>query len=115
VRRVETRSLTDLVRFAPDGPNSETVFETAHLWSQLVCLDRNQHLGPISDPDSDGLFTVVAGEVVVQLNRRRRRLGQWDTVLVPAGDEITVTNASADPAVVLVVAAPPPTPRPVSG
>jgi hypothetical protein len=35
---------------------------------------------------------------------------QWDSLLVPAGSELTLKNASPDPAVVLLVAAPPPTP-----
>jgi quercetin dioxygenase-like cupin family protein len=109
---METRDLTDLVHFFPDRPRAETLFETDRLWSQLVCLDRGQALGPITDRSADGLFTVVAGEVVIQVSRSRKRLRQWATVLVPAGDEVTVTNASADPAVVLIVAAPPPARRP---
>lgn len=112
---METRDLTDLVDFSPDGPLTQPLLESERLWSQVACLDRNQQIGPIADPDSDGLFTVVAGQVVVQVGRRRKRVSQWGTVLVPAGAEVTVTNASADPAVVLIVAAPPPMDRPVSG
>jgi hypothetical protein len=33
---------------------------------------------------------------------------------VPAGVALTIRNASVEPAVVLLVAAPPPTPRPIS-
>jgi redox-sensitive bicupin YhaK (pirin superfamily) len=108
---METRSLRALVGFTPEGPATHDVFETGNLWSQLVCLERNQHLGPMGDPDSDAMFLVVAGEVVVQVGRRRKRLDQWETALASAGDEVTVTNASVDPAVVLVVAAPPPPPN----
>jgi hypothetical protein len=42
------------------------------------------------------------------VDRKRKRLKQWGTVLVPAGAELVVTNASYDPAVVLLVTAPPP-------
>jgi mannose-6-phosphate isomerase-like protein (cupin superfamily) len=112
---MESRDLTDLVDFSADGPTRHTVFESPRLWSQLICLERNHHVGPISDDDSDAIFTVVAGRVVVQVDRRRKRLGQWGAALVPAGSEVTVTNAGGDPAVVLVVAAPPPIPRQVSG
>jgi hypothetical protein len=35
---------------------------------------------------------------------------QWESLLVPAGTELTLKNASEDPAVVLMIAAPPPTP-----
>jgi mannose-6-phosphate isomerase-like protein (cupin superfamily) len=112
---VETRDLAELVGFSPDGPTRQTVFESDRLWSQLVCLEQGQQVGPITDESSDGVFAVVAGRVVIQVNRRRKRLGQWGCALVPAGSEVTVTNAGGDPAVILVVTAPPPTPRATSG
>jgi mannose-6-phosphate isomerase-like protein (cupin superfamily) len=91
------------------------VFDTARLWAEVLCFERSQRVGPVMDPDSDALFTVAAGEAVVQVDTRRKRVAQWDTVLVPAGSEVTVTNASADPLVMFLVAAPPPVPRTVSG
>jgi hypothetical protein len=86
------------------------VFETGRLWSQLICLERAQRVGPIGDPASDALFVVVAGEVVIQVDRGRKRVRQWSAVLAPAGGEVTISNASVEPAVVLVTAAPPPGP-----
>ncbi len=109
---METVDLRDLVHFDPDGALTHDVLESPHLWSQLVCLERNQQHGPVSDPGSDALFVVVAGEVVLQAGKSRKRLRQWGSGLAPAGTEVTVTNASVDPAVVLVVAAPPPPPTP---
>jgi len=111
---VDARDLRDLVRFDEDGPHHEELFESDHLWSEVVCLDRNQSLGTIEDHDSDALVLVVSGRVVVQLNRGRKRLAQWEATLVPAGSELTLTNATGDPAVVLLVAAPPPPKRAVS-
>jgi mannose-6-phosphate isomerase-like protein (cupin superfamily) len=112
---VEHLNLKNLVRFSPDGIQRETVFETDRLWSQIVCFDRTQALGPVTDMDSDALFLIVAGEAAVQVDGRRKRLGQWGTVLVPAGAAVTVTNASTEPLVVLVVASPPPVPHAVDG
>lgn len=105
---METKDLRDLVTFEEDRPRHEALFESEHLWSEVVCLDRNQSIGAVSDPDSDALVLVVTGKVVVQVDRGRKRLEQWETSLVPAGSELTVTNATGDPAVVLLVAAPPP-------
>lgn len=102
------------MRFDEDGPHHEPLFESEHLWSEVVCLERNQALGTISDRDSDALVLVVSGRVVVQVERRRKRLEQWETALVPAGAELTVTNATGDPAVVMLVAAPPPPKRAVT-
>jgi hypothetical protein len=111
---VDVRDLRAPVHFDEDGPRHTPLFETERLWSELVCLERNQGFGPISDPDSDGLVLVITGDVVVQVGRGRKRRGQWEAALVPAGSQLTVTNATADPAVVLVVAAPPPPKRAVT-
>jgi glyoxylate utilization-related uncharacterized protein len=111
---VDARDLRDLVRFGEDGPRHEPLFESEHLWSELVCLETNQAVGTISDPDSDALALIVTGRVVVQVDRRRKRLGQWEAAFVPAGAELTITNATGEPAVVLLVAAPPPPERAVT-
>ncbi len=114
LRSVEARDLRDLVHFDEDGPHHATLFETDRLWSEVVCLDRNQSLGPISDRGSDAVVVVVTGRVVVQVGRSRKRREQWETALVPAASELSITNASPDPAVVLIVTAPPP-PAPTAG
>ena len=111
---VENRNLKRFVHFSPQGVTRETVFDTERLWTQLLCFDRNQVVGPVVDDDSDAVFTIVAGEAVFVVDGRRKRMEQWGTVLVPAGSQVTLTNASADPLVVLVVAAPPPVRRPLS-
>jgi mannose-6-phosphate isomerase-like protein (cupin superfamily) len=108
---VESRTLTRLVHFSPDGVRRETVFETEHLWSQILCFEQNQSLGPVMDPQADAMFTIVAGEAAFQVEGDRKRMKQWGSVLVPAGSEVTITNASVDPLVLLLVAAPPPEPR----
>jgi mannose-6-phosphate isomerase-like protein (cupin superfamily) len=104
-----------MVHFSPDGVRRETVFETERLWSQVLCFDRNQSLGPMTDLEADAMFTIVAGEAVFLVDGDRRRMKQWETVLVPAGTEVSVSNASSEPLVLLLVAAPPPVPRAVSG
>lgn len=110
---MKSENLRDFVHFSPDQVTRTTVFETGRVWSEVVCLDRNQRIGPVKDLDSDALFTILAGEAVFQVDGRRSRLDQWGTVLVPAGAELTVKNASIDPLVLFVVAAPPPVPRPI--
>ena len=107
---VDAAQIQDLIRFSDTEPVRETLFETERLWSQVVCLARNQAVGPVGDPGSDAVVIVAAGEVAVQVDRGRKRLKQWGSALVPAGAELTITNASPDPAVVVVVTAPPPAP-----
>jgi mannose-6-phosphate isomerase-like protein (cupin superfamily) len=107
---VQTKSLKDLVHFRDDMVNRETLFETGHLWSEVLCLTAKQSLGPVVDPASDAVLTVLAGEGRFEVGGRRRSLKQWGAALVPAGDELSVYNVSEDPLVLLLVAAPPPPP-----
>lgn len=105
---MKTRDIRDLVHFADDAGRTEVLNETERLWSQVVCLKGAQGWGPISDPAADGLLTVLAGEVSAQVGKGRARMRQWETVLVPAGQELTLRNASPEPSVLLLVVAPPP-------
>jgi glyoxylate utilization-related uncharacterized protein len=105
---MKTRNVTDLVYFDDDAARTEVLYETSQLFSQVVCLQEAQAVGPMSDPRSDGLVVVLAGEVAAQVGKGRARMGQWQSATVPAGDELTLRNASPDPAVVLLVLAPPP-------
>jgi quercetin dioxygenase-like cupin family protein len=105
---MRSRSLKDLIHFDPEAVRRETLFETGALFSEVLCFDAKQHVGPLEDPESDALFTVLAGEARFNVGRRSRTLKQWGAVLVPAGTEVTVINLHDEPLVVLLVAAPPP-------
>ncbi len=105
---MKTRDIRDLIHFSDDDARRETLFETPNLWSQVVCLQGAQSVGPMGDPGSDALVTVLAGEVAAQIGKGRARMRQWESITVPAGEELFVKNASAEPTVVLLVVAPPP-------
>ena len=72
---VDAKDLRDLVRFDEDGPHHEELFDSEHLWSEVVCLERNQALGTIEDPDSDALVLVVTGPRINAWAERRRAEG----------------------------------------
>jgi glyoxylate utilization-related uncharacterized protein len=74
----------------------------------VICLQEAQGIGPVQDATSDGLLVALSGEVAAQIGRNRARMKQWASATVPAGDELTIRNASAEPSVVLLVLAPPP-------
>jgi glyoxylate utilization-related uncharacterized protein len=105
---VKTLDIRDLVHFSDDEPRRQTLVEGERLWSEIVCLQQAQGVGPIRDEESDGILVVLAGEVATQVGKGRSRMKQWEAVEVPAGLELTIRNASEEPAVVLVVVAPPP-------
>lgn len=106
---MKTRDLRDLVHFSDDEALHHALFETEHLWSEVLCLQGAQGVGPMSDPRSDALVAVLSGEVAAQVNKGRARMKQWESVVVPAGSELTIRNASEEPSVVLLVLSPPPT------
>jgi glyoxylate utilization-related uncharacterized protein len=105
---METRNVTDLIHFTEDAPRTEVLHETDRLWSQVICLQGAQGVGPLTDEHAEGFFVVLAGEVSVQIGGARARLKQWGSATVAAGDPLTLRNASPEPAVVLLVLSPPP-------
>ena len=105
---MNTRKVTDLVHFEDDAARTEVLYETAQLFSQVVCVQGSQGIGPMSDGRSDGVVVVLAGEIATQVGKARARMRQWESALVPAGEELTFRNASEEPSVVLLVLAPPP-------
>lgn len=105
---MDAADLRDFVDIEEGGVVRRTVFESEQLWVQVLSLDRNGSHGPVSDRGADALLTIVAGEAVFQVNRSRRRMKQWGSILAPAGSDLVITNASPDPLVVLMVVAPPP-------
>jgi hypothetical protein len=99
---VKTLDIRDLVTFSDDEARRRTLVESGHLWSEIVCLQGSQGIGPLLDDGADGLLVVLAGEVAAQVGKGRARMKQWEAVEVP------VRNASAEPSVVLLTVAPPP-------
>ena len=105
---MKTRNVTDLIYFDDEAARTEVLHETEQLFSQVICLQEAQGIGPMRDATSEGLVVVLSGEVAAQIGRNRARMKQWASATVPAGDELTLRNASPDPSVVLLVLAPPP-------
>jgi glyoxylate utilization-related uncharacterized protein len=105
---MRTRRVTDLVHFDDDDARTEVLFETERLFTQVLCVQGSQGIGPISDANAEGLVVVLTGEIATQIGKARARMKQWESALVPPGEELTLRNASAEPSVVLIVLAPPP-------
>jgi mannose-6-phosphate isomerase-like protein (cupin superfamily) len=109
---VKTLDIRDLVAFSDDEPRRRTLVDRERLWSEVICLQGSQGVGPVRDDGADGVLVVLAGEIAAQVGKGRARMKQWEAVEVPAGLELTVRNASEEPSVVLLMVAPPPAPLP---
>lgn len=105
---MKTVDIRDLVRFSEEEPRRSTLMDRERIWSEVVCLQGSQTVGPLRDERSDGLLLILSGEVATQVGRGRARMKQWEAIAIPAGEELTVRNASEEPSVVLLVVAPPP-------
>lgn len=108
---MDAADLREYIEFEEGEAVRKTVFETERLWAQTICLDRNGSYGPVRDGGADALLTILAGEGVFLVDKKRKRLKQWSSVVVPAAAELVVTNASVEPLVLLMVVAPPPPPE----
>ena len=104
---MDSVDLRDFVEFEEGTAVSREVYASDRLAARVISVDVNRSYGPAGDPDTDALLVILAGEAVFQVDRRRKRMKQWGSVLVEAGREVVVTNASADPLVLLLVTAPP--------
>lgn len=105
---MKTKRVTDLVHFDDEAARTEVLYETDRVFSQVVCVQGAQGIGPMSDPAAEGLVVVLAGEVAAQIGKERARMKQWESALVPPNESLTIRNASSEPSVVLLVLAPPP-------
>ena len=65
------------------------MIDSERLWCQVICLQGNQFVGPMTDADAEGFCTILAGEVAVQVGKGRARMKQWDAVHVEAGEPLT--------------------------
>lgn len=105
---MKTRNITDLIHFNEDAARMEVLHETEQLWSQVICLQGAQSVGPLTDDRAEGIVMILAGEVAAQIGKGRARMKQWESATVAPGESLTLKNASPDPAVVLLVLSPPP-------
>ncbi len=64
--------MTDLIYFDEEAARTEVLHETEQLFSQVICLQEAQGIGPMRTPTSEGLVVVLSGEVAAQIGRTAR-------------------------------------------
>jgi glyoxylate utilization-related uncharacterized protein len=108
---MERKNLQGLVSFNEGGANHAEMLSSDLLYSEVISLQQNQETSKLGNGGSDAVFVVVAGEIVIYIDRKIKRLHHWDSALALAGSEVVIKNATGEPAIVLMVASGRPAPN----
>jgi quercetin dioxygenase-like cupin family protein len=84
------------------------LYERPHFFLDVYCLLAGQSQKPHRHDESDKVYLVLEGEVMVRVADETARLGPGEAALCPAGVDHGLENQASAPAAVLVFMAPPP-------
>lgn len=101
---VDTR---DYVRFSPERATRVRVLDGDRVALDLWCLEPQQSTGVVQFPDSDVVYTVVAGRSWFVTERGDVGLDPLGALLVPAGTVHGIDNRGADPLILAQAMSPP--------
>jgi len=100
-------------RFAPDKLHKVGLFETAHMFCDLYCLEPGQSQKSHAHAQATKFYFVVEGRVRARLGESERELGPGELAWSAPGEVHGVENTSDARALLLVAMAPNPNaPRP---
>jgi len=95
-------------RFAEGKMQKVALFETDRCFCDLYCLLPGQFQKVHAHQGSDKVYFVLRGRARVRVGDEEQELDPGQAALAPAGVPHGVTNASGDPATLLVFMAPKP-------
>ena len=98
----------DVRRFDPAKMQKINLFETAHFFCDVYCLEPGQMQKAHRHEGADKVYAVLEGEVLVRVGSEGEVLGAGSAVLAPAGIDHAVENKGPARAAVLVFMAPKP-------
>jgi mannose-6-phosphate isomerase-like protein (cupin superfamily) len=100
--------VADAVRFAADKMVKANLYESAHLFADVYCLEPGQSQRPHSHVGADKLYYVLSGRGLFTVGAERAEHGPGTLVPCPAGLDHGVENPGPDRLTLLVVMAPNP-------
>src|SRR5262245_61824619 len=101
-------TLAEHTRFAADKLAKQNLFESERFFCDLYCLEPGQSQRPHTHGESDKVYVVLTGEVVVRIAAQERTLGPGGAAHAAPGEEHSLHNAGAAQATVLVFMTPKP-------
>jgi hypothetical protein len=96
-------------RFLRERPIHVNLFDRPRLVVDLLCLEGPQEESRTAFEKSDSLLVLLEGEARLRAGPQIESLQEMDAVLVPPGQEYTVTNTGAGQMLALVMLTPKPT------
>lgn len=99
------------LRFAADKLQKVSLFETAHMFCDLYCLEPGQAQKPHAHAEATKFYFVLEGRVRATLGSQSRELGPGELAWSAPGEPHGVENTSGERAVLLVAMAPNPNAR----
>jgi len=105
---VDTRTI---LRFAADKMQKVNLFENAHMFCDVYCLEPGQAQKTHAHADATKFYYVIEGRVRATLGHETRDVGPGELVWSAPGEAHGVENASSERAVLLVAMGPNPNAR----
>ncbi|MBM3988500.1 MAG: cupin domain-containing protein [Planctomycetes bacterium] len=102
---VDTRAA---VRFAADKLQKINLFQTAHMFCDVYCLEPGQAQQPHAHEGATKFYFVLEGRVRASLGTQVRELGPGELAWSAPGESHGVENASSERALLLVAMSPNP-------
>ena len=105
---MQIATVTEKIRFADEKMQKIGLLETDRFFLDLYCLKPGQAQKLHTHASSDKVYYVLKGQATVRVGADQHDLTHGQAVLVPAGQEHGVTNASGEPLMLLVFVTPKP-------
>ena len=95
--------------FRPDKLAKQALATTSRVQLDLYCVGPGQSQKPHTHADQDKIYYILEGRGRFSVDGREESASAGEAVVARAGAEHGLVNDGADPLLVLVVVAPPPT------
>ena len=105
---MQIATVAEKIRFADGKMQKIGLLETDRFFLDLYCLKPGQAQKLHTHESSDKVYYVLDGRASVRVGTEQHDLADGQAVLVPAGQEHGVTNASGEPLTLLVFMTPKP-------
>lgn len=92
---MQKTDLTELIKYAEEGPIKEIFYDARGMKAQLICLKAKQVIPPCK-MNNDVLFYVIDGEGEITVDNKKEKLRDKVSVIVPKEAESRSISAESN-------------------